>query len=735
MTSVFKMRATSAAGGGAGRRPDAALVRAAFALLADPALSAQVQGLPSGRHRIVRGDDPEGAAAAAEWLADERGCYWSLNPCPNGRTEPLKKAAVVYRRWLLLDVDPERPKDANATEEEHERAREGAYAALDHLSGRGWPSPVVVDSGNGWHLLYRVDLPNDDDAHALLKAVIYAVADRFDTEAATFDRAVHNANRISKLPGTWACKGPSTPERPWRMAKVVYAPEVVQVVTAEQLAAVAAAPKPDATVCPPEDAAASAFRLKASGGDEARVRAYARSALEKELARVALAPTGERNTALNRAAFSLGTLVGAGLLLRQEVEQSLSAEALRAGLTEAETKATVRSGLDAGAARPRQVPPPSENGTHKAPPPPPPAEGEVVILRASAVVPRKVEWLWPGRIPLGKLTTFAGVGGLGKTFVLCDITARVTRGLDWPDSAGVRSERGSVLFISGEDDPDDTLVPRLITAGADLERVAFLTAKAEGNFTLAALQLLTTAIAQLGADTRLVVIDPPSSYLAGVDDHKNAELRGLLTPLKAWAALNRVAMVFNTHVNKATGQKVEAMMRVMGSVAWVNAVRAAHMFAKDPEDPKRRLFCGMKLNIGRERKGLAYKIAFDPAVEDGPAKIEWLGEVDTTADEAINRTSEPKRRRVAAAIWLGEVFEGRVEVPSKELFERKDKETHVSNDALREAKDDMGIKAFQADNGEGRRHWVWHWPPEERLRWRDRQRAQEEEAKADEQSF
>ena len=247
--------------------------------------------------------------------------------------------------------------------------------------------------------------------------------------------------------------------------------------------------------------------------------------------------------------------------------------------------------------------------------------------------------------------------------------------------------------------------------GADLSRVVFLKTEVQDRFTLADLKTLDKALDQAGPGVRFVAIDPPTAYLGGVDDHKNAELRGLLSPLKSWAARRRVAIVFNTHVNKPQGSKVEAMMRVMGSVAWVNAVRAAHMFARDPEDHTRRLFVGMKLNIGKEQKGLCYRIA-DTA---NLARIEWLGEVDTTADEAINREKR-KKRGVVAAVWLGEIFKDVDELKSDAIWKAKE-QTDLSRNALLEAKDDMGIKAKQVHDPEGGMSWIWYWPQLARQQW------------------
>src|SRR5262245_58849859 len=375
------------------------------------------------------------------------------------------------------------------------------------------------------------------------------------------------------------------------------------------------------------------------------------------------------------------------------------------GLAQGEPQRQTKPERESGHKKTTVGPAPSTNGHHE-------TFDEDLIVWAHTVTPRKIEWLWPWRIPLGKLTTFAGIGGLGKTFALLDIAARVTAGKEWPFAAGECAEPGRVLFVSGEDEPDDTLVPRLIECGADLSRVAFLKSEVQDRLTLSDLPLIDAILDRVGGEVRFVAIDPPTAFLGGVDDHKNAELRQLLSPLKSLAARRRVAIVFNTHVTKPQGAKVEAMMRVMGSVAWVNAVRAAHMFARDPHDPERRLFVGMKMNVGPERKGLAYRLA----ITSDLARIEWLGEVDTTADEAVGRDA-PKRRGLNAAEYIAGLFDGRDEVPSKEVWDKKNRETAISDNAFKEAKEEMGIRAKRTIDGDGSQVWVWYWPRPARMEW------------------
>jgi hypothetical protein len=441
------------------------------------------------------------------------------------------------------------------------------------------------------------------------------------------------------------------------------------VVSAELIAAAAGPSVGQATPAPAGEAEPPArpTGLKIKARNEDTRAAYVSVAVENECKAVRETPPGGRNTRFNQACFSVGQLVGSGLLHREYAEAKLGQAAKGCGLGEEEIERTLRSGIKAGMNKPRTIPErDTRPGAGPAPSAGPQEPAGQVIVRASELTPRKVSWLWPGRIPRGKLTTFAGVGGLGKTFVLLDVTARVTRGDEWPDSGGECCEPGEVLFVSGEDDAEDTLVPRLIELGANLDLVTFLSTDVLDKFTLRDISTLDAAAGQMQC-LRLVAIDPPTAYLDGTDDHKNAELRQLLTPLKNWAAKHDVAIIFNTHVNKGGNGRADAMARVMGSVAWVNAVRAAHLFAEDPEDPARRLFLPLKSNLAKPRRGLAYRIAGRTDELDGPAAVEWLGEVDTTANQAVNRNDKPARA-VKATEFLIERFRQKREWLSEELF-------------------------------------------------------------------
>jgi hypothetical protein len=131
-------------------------------------------------------------------------------------------ADVRSRRWIVIDVDPVRPSGTSATQEEKAHAERVADGVRDDLAGRKWPVPALVDSGNGYHLWYAVNLPADDGGR--VARLLRALAKRHDTAGARIDTTMSNPARIVKVPGTWARKGPHSDERPHRLARVLELP-------------------------------------------------------------------------------------------------------------------------------------------------------------------------------------------------------------------------------------------------------------------------------------------------------------------------------------------------------------------------------------------------------------------------------------------------------------------------------------------------------------------------------
>ncbi|KFB74371.1 MAG: hypothetical protein AW09_000341 [Candidatus Accumulibacter phosphatis] len=154
-----------------------------------------------------------------------------------GASSTTTDAQITRRLWLLLDFDPTRPTDTSATDAQLGSAKAAARACWQALQAEGWPDPLATESGNGTHLLYPLDLPNDNESRDLIKGTLAGLAARFDTDQVKLDQSVFNAGRITKLYGTVATKGDHTPLAPWRLSRLVSTPERCAVVTVDQLRA------------------------------------------------------------------------------------------------------------------------------------------------------------------------------------------------------------------------------------------------------------------------------------------------------------------------------------------------------------------------------------------------------------------------------------------------------------------------------------------------------------------
>jgi hypothetical protein len=219
-------------------------------LIMEPGGVHELRILNAGRERTISGyfDDPmKLARAATELDATGRypGIYITLNPGnpdllarARNRALPYAKATtsdkdITRRRWLLIDSDPKRVSGISSTDAEHGRAITTACGVLDDLRGAGFGDPVVCDSGNGAHLLYRIDMPNTQQATDLIRRTLKGIARHCAPEDVDIDLTVYNASRIIKLYGTMARKGDSTPERPHRRSRILEIPSLIEPIRLE----------------------------------------------------------------------------------------------------------------------------------------------------------------------------------------------------------------------------------------------------------------------------------------------------------------------------------------------------------------------------------------------------------------------------------------------------------------------------------------------------------------------
>jgi putative DNA primase/helicase len=342
-----------------------------------------------------------------------------------------------------------------------------------------------------------------------------------------------------------------------------------------------------------------------------------------------------------------------------------------------------------------------------------PAPIGAVLRRASDIVERKLCWLWPGRVPLGKLTLFAGDPGLGKSAVTIDIAARESRGTAWPDGAS-NNHAGSVIILSAEDDDEDTIRPRLRVAGANLDKVHILQAvrhaKPNGETSVDYFSLQTDVVALQDAvvklgDVRLVIVDPISAYLGNTDSHVNAKVRGLLAPLIQIAQILRFSVIALDHLSKSNQP---ALYRPNGSIAFTAAARAVWFFAKNPEDPAQHLMLPGKMNLAREQTGLSYTLR---EAEPDIVAVTWGDAVSVTVDSVLQpEDTEERSERLEAVDWLRErLSDG--PVSSKQIKKDAQAAGHLDR-TVRRAKVSLGVIAYHEDAYQG--SWIWSLPiPEE----------------------
>ncbi len=337
---------------------------------------------------------------------------------------------------------------------------------------------------------------------------------------------------------------------------------------------------------------------------------------------------------------------------------------------------------------------------NSATPPPPPNPKDSLIVWAKDVQPKDVEWLWVNRIAIGFIAIFAGQTSIGKSFVLLDIIARLTTSRALPDFGIIRAPIRALVI--SEDPQEQVLRPRLEELGADLGRVAFMKWNTMATYTLSDIDQLNEAYEQALCPI-LIVIDPPANFLGGKDEHRNAEVRAVLMGLIEWLSDKLVACVFITHTNKQVGKGVEAILRIMGSAAWGSTARVAIGFAGDPDDATRCLMTGMKNNLGPKADTLAYQIVRTNKL----AVVEWLGTVDTTADDAMNNVKK-KPVGVEVVEWITDRFREQLEWESNDL-KRLAKDAGVSTDAIFKGPEVKALPIIKRPRTDANGNQTWTW--------------------------
>jgi putative DNA primase/helicase len=338
---------------------------------------------------------------------------------------------------------------------------------------------------------------------------------------------------------------------------------------------------------------------------------------------------------------------------------------------------------------------------------------------ASSFKMKSIRWVWPNRFARGKIGLIVGLPDLAKSLILTFITACITTGGPWPCGEG-RAPRGRVLLLTAEDDIEDTVIPRLVAAGASLELVEIVQMVRDKSsrrmFNVASdLAILRQKLEQFD-DVVMVVIDPLSAYLGvgKVDSYRTTDVRGVLGPVKMLAEEKRISVLGLLHFNKKV-DVTNAMLRISDSLAFTAAARHCFAAIDDPEN-KCRLLVKVKNNIAPDIKALSYTLEAITVGKDDQTgdtiaapRIVWGSEhVEITATEALeaeanaNKQARQGGAQEKARNLLGEILaSGPVPMTTVEAAARKN---DISLRTLKRAKRDLHVDS-KWDRKQ--KHWIW----------------------------
>lgn len=326
----------------------------------------------------------------------------------------------------------------------------------------------------------------------------------------------------------------------------------------------------------------------------------------------------------------------------------------------------------------------------------------LIIERFADIPPEEVHWVWHPYLPEGKITILEGDPGQGKTYLMLAIASALTNGYTLPDQRGKpgppSQAKQYVIYISAEDGLADTLVPRAIKAGADLQYLFGVRGVSTGGepepFSFAQLSLLSDTIRDTQA--KLIIIDPIQAFLgASVDMHRANEVRPLMAALGRIAELHHCAILIIRHINKGTGK---ALYRGMGSIDFTAAARSVLVVAESLEDPNKKIVAQAKNSLAAVGASLVFSIT-----DEG---FSWCGASKINANDLVSQQPvKSQHQRNSAAEWLIETLRAEEgEMSATSIF--AEAEANGINDVtLRRAKTMLRIISFR--RGE---KWYWKLP-------------------------
>lgn len=332
-------------------------------------------------------------------------------------------------------------------------------------------------------------------------------------------------------------------------------------------------------------------------------------------------------------------------------------------------------------------------------------EPDLKLINMEMVEVEQIEWLFYPFIPFGKVTIIQGDPGEGKTTMVLQIIAKLTKGeaifprqeqkieekngAEMPVDSNVDNlmEPVNVIYQTAEDGLGDTIKPRLLAAGADCSRVLVIDDR-EQPLTMLDIRL-EEAIVQTKA--RLVVLDPIQGFLgAEVDMHRANEIRPLMKRVAVLAEKYHCAIILIGHMNKNSNGK--SSYRGLGFIDFQAAARSVLIVGRIKDEPEVRVVCHVKSSLAPEGKSIAFRLDKDNG-------FEWIGEYDISADDLLSGDSRGQKSRKAKEFLLEILADGGM---AQKKIEEEAEKRGIKKKTLRNAKLELEIDSVKRGN-----QWFW----------------------------
>lgn len=691
---------------------DAAEIRRTITTLKDPGELFEIRAIGSGRPKVLSGyfTDTDKAIRELERLnLSGRNVFITLNEIDRacysreqrdvfleGRTTTSDDDITGYK-WLLADFDPVRRSGVSSSDAELSEAKDLARNVVKYGRELGLPEPVVSMSGNGCHVLYKLDIPNTVETRQLIERTLKAFDLMYSTDTVKVDTSVFNPSRISKLYGTVAQKGASSDERPHRMSRIVQVPDQIEPVPVELLREIA-------SVFPEQDRA----RRDTKAAETTRFDVY--DLLNKNGVRYT-EKTGNGYTKLildecifdssHKAPDSMITISDSGALGYKCLHNSCSCYKWQ----------DVRIKLDPTA---YDTPAPTRTRETKTVPDRQNYVGLPRVISVEDIQEVDAEWLIEDVMPRGQISIWGGDGGEGKGFVVCDAIAGLTTGrpclLDmqvvkqgFTDYSQLHvRDPATVLYLSGEDSFEVTLRRRLRKAGADMTRVLTMnfTSQLDANITTG-----SAALEQVIETYRpdLLVLDPLESFLdESVKMSERNAMRQSLRPLLKYGEQYGLTTLIVAHSNK--GKNVWGRKRLADSSDLWDIARSVFLLGRTPD--KHRYMSHEKSNYGPLQKTIIFDITPDERV----SFVDYSELTDRDYVLAATWDTQGKSTRTDAKdIILDALRQATDPIPVAEIDELAEA-IGLSGTTLKRAKTELKkdgvIKFTSTGNGKDKRFYI-----------------------------